>query len=676
MKTFIIHLYKYLLGACLVVSISGCADNFLDREPISDISPEVYLKDESQLAAYAINQYNFPQAGTTTPYEMDAHTDNQNMRYSDSRWLPGQWKVGQSGGSWDFSSIYKLNYFLNTVVPRFESNEITGNATNVKHYLGEVYFLRAYEYFNRLKQLGDFPIITEILSDSKEVLVEASKRRPRNEVTRFILEDLTKACDLMSNTPPGGRNRLTKNTAYLLKSRVALYEATWLKYHKGTALVPQGQGWPGAEKDYNKGYQYPSGNIDAEINYFLDQAMAASKVVADAVTLATNSLLIKEISTTPKNDYFEMFNQENLNAYSEILFWRSFNLSLGISHPYFGTFADGGSNGYTRQFVDNFLMQDGMPVYASSASLPYKGDDYVQDVKVNRDWRLRLFMRAPGEKKIFFNNGVAVTPLSEPVAPTVYNPGGAGNCSATGYDIKKGLSYDVKNRANYGVDVSAIPIFRAAEAYLNYIEACYERTGALDGSADKYWKAIRTRAGINPDYNVTIVATNMTKESLNDWGAYSHGKTIDATLYNIRRERRCEFIAEGFRMDDLRRWRALDQVKNYQIEGLKCWGPMKDLIISGTKKYSDYFMDSKSVTGHVVSVPELGTYFRVNQIVPKGNGNLYYDGYNWNEAHYLNPIAIDHFLYTTSDGATISTSPLYQNPGWPTVADQGPIGVN
>mgnify|MGYP002224116724 FL=1 len=34
---------------------------------------------------------------------------------------------------------------------------------------------------------------------------------------------------------------------------------------------------------------------------------------------------------------------------------------------------------------------------------------------------------------------------------------------------------------------------------------------------------------------------------------------IDKTLYNIRRERRCEFIAEGMRKDDLLRWRSLDK---------------------------------------------------------------------------------------------------------------------
>ena len=44
----------------------------------------------------------------------------------------------------------------------------------------------------------------------------------------------------------------------------------------------------------------------------------------------------------------------------------------------------------------------------------------------------------------------------------------------------------------------------------------------------------------------------MSKEAENDWGAYTGGSVIsDKTLYNIRRERRCEFLAEGLRYMDL-----------------------------------------------------------------------------------------------------------------------------
>ena len=92
------------------------------------------------------------------------------------------------------------------------------------------------------------------------------------------------------------------------------------------------------------------------------------------------------------------------------------------------------------------------------------------------------------------------------------------------------------------------------------MEACYEKNSNLDATAESYWKAIRTRAGVDPDFNKTIAATDYTKED--DWAIYSAGQPVDKTLYNIRRERRCEFIADGMRMWDLKRWRLADKIWN------------------------------------------------------------------------------------------------------------------
>ena len=88
------------------------------------------------------------------------------------------------------------------------------------------------------------------------------------------------------------------------------------------------------------------------------------------------------------------------------------------------------------------------------------------------------------------------------------------------------------------------------EAYLNYLEAYYLRNGKVDGKAAQYWTAIRKRGGVDTDYEKTIRNTDMSKEV--DWAKYSGSTLVDATLFNIRRERRCEFIGEGMRWDDLR----------------------------------------------------------------------------------------------------------------------------
>ncbi len=49
--------------------------------------------------------------------------------------------------------------------------------------------MRAWQYLGKLQTLGDFPIVRNTLPDEQEALTEASHRRPRNEVARFIISD-------------------------------------------------------------------------------------------------------------------------------------------------------------------------------------------------------------------------------------------------------------------------------------------------------------------------------------------------------------------------------------------------------------------------------------------------------------------------------------------------------
>lgn len=663
---------KYIiLSGCFLAVIAGCNDN-LDIEPLSSVTPEKYLWTEEQLAAYTINYYTSSsyEAGssstggmldsygegdpTKSSYFLDTYTDNSVGKSLDNRYLPGFLRVGDSGGYWTFSNIYKLNYFLETVLPRFKAGEITGNQDNVKHYIGEGFFLRAHEYFFRLRKLGDFPIIKKVLPDDQSVLTEASKRSPRNEVARFILSDLDEAIGLLSNSTVGGKARITKNAALLLKARVALFEATWLKYHAGTSQVPNGPGWPGAEKDYNRGYQYPSGSLENEVDFFLTEAIDASKQVADAFTLTPNNKIIREKSGDAVNPYYDMFAGKDPSSYSEVIMYRLYNSGLKIKHGYNQGVFYGYSKGYTNQFEKAFLMENGLPYYDSDSE--YAGDDYVGDTKKKRDWRWRLFMKAPGEVKVI-ENATAIIKYPDPpeVDKSDYT-----KSTSTGYLLGKGASYDYNMSVS---DETAFVTFRAAEAYLIYMEAYYLKYNSLDDKAKKYWRDLRNRAGVDPDFQKTIDATIMTKEAELDWGAYSHGQIVDATLYNIRRERRCELIGEGFRYDDLIRWRALDQLNGFQLEGCKIWGPMKSLY--GDRLVTDQTDPSKNN----VSSPSLSEYIRPFQRTTDNNN--YYNGLFFCNAHYLSPIAVKHFLLTTSDGKTISTSPIYQNPGWSTTVGEG-----
>ena len=677
--------YSKILGlsfAAMLGAMGTSCNDFLEKEPMSNISPEQYYSSEAQIAAVVLDEYpNTLPSHANWSYGMfggDASTDNQVYDQADTKYTKDLWLVNNTGGSWSFTRIYYINFLLSQTLPRYgealdgSQNTISGNLNNIQHYIGEAYYLRAYQYFIRMQAMGDFPIITEPLTDDLEVLTEASARRPHNEVARFILEDLDKAAYLMSSAN-FGTTRLSRDAALLLKSRVALYEGTWLKYFKGTPFVPGGKDWPGAAMYPN--YEYPSGSIDNEINYFLDQAIAAAKEVGDKYygNLTQNTGVMQQSATDPANPYFNMFCDEDMSGYPEIILWRHYGRGLQTHNVNSAAGRGNYKIGLTRGYVQNFLMADGTPVYTHGSYADgdgyYKGDKTIADVRANRDSRLSIFLKEPGQKNVLFeldNNEGTEYVETEPV-PGILS-GDNERAYSTGYALRKGGNLNRKYYGNGGGYTGA-PILRAAEALLNYMEAYYERHGSLDGTAENYWTALRNRAKVDPDYNKTISLTDMSKEAENDWGAYSAGSVLtDRTLYNIRRERRCELLSEGFRMADLRRWRSLDQLKTkaYHIEGFHIHNtPMADW-------YKDENGNSQLIYNNpdkdaTISSPSLSEYMRPFEKVASQNC---YNGCTWNMAHYLEPIAITQLLLTSPNGDNASESIIYQNPYWPTTAGE------
>ena len=660
---------KILMGVLAVGALSAC-DNFLNKEPMSQISPEGYYSDEAQLQASLLREYaNILPGNSGYTYGFlsgDSGTDNQVTQTIQNRYLDNLWRVPSSSGDWSFSNLYYVNYFLEQVLPKYAEGKISGTDARIRHCIGEAYFLRAYYYYTRMMVFGDFPIITEPLPDDMEVLTEASRRSPQNEVARFILSDLDEAINYMGGVD-FEKTRINKDAALLLKSRVALFEGTWLKYFAGTAFVPGGPDYPGGS------YTYASGSVDSESKWFLQQAVAAAKQVGDKYvgSLAANTGAMQQSASDPANPYYNMFASESLASFPEILMWREYHASYA-THAVPQAAARGNYViGLTRAYVQNFLMADGTPVYTHGTYADgdgyYMGDKTLADVKKNRDTRLSIFLKAPGEQNVIYNignpKGTEVKVVED--APHITEADGE-RAYSTGYSLHKGGALDVLHYANNG-GYTGMPIFRAAEALLNYMEASYELNGSLDATAASYWKALRERAKVDSDYQKTIDATDMAKEAEFDWGAYSAGQVLtDKTLYNIRRERRCELLSEGFRYNDLRRWRAMDQLVQggaqygYQIEGFHLWNtPMEGW-------YDDLRADKTSNKSNV-SEKSLSEYLRPFQTYEAKNG---FNGVHWHMAHYLSPVPVSQMLLTSPDGETASQSVIWQNPYWPTDADQ------
>lgn len=663
-----------LIGTALLL-LTSCND-FLDKEPITNVNTNVYLYAESDLAAYSAQFYNdndkeVDEVGNILPshgskkydvglFKIDNGTDNQTAATPNPLFVKGQYHVNDDGDLWEayFKKIRAVNYFLQSVPERFKNGEITGNTANIQHYIGEMYFFRAYIYFTALQNLGDFPILTKVMSENYDSVRLASERRPRNEVARFILSDLDKAYEYMLSTPPVS-NRLNKDCAALIKSRVALFEGTWEKYHKGTAFVPGGSGWPGTNMEYLKDFKI---DIDTEITYFLQRAIEAADIIASKYSLDDN--------------YASIFNSIDLNNSKEILLWRKYGLTSGNTSYHevvqYLQRNGGGNVGFTRSMVDSYLMINGLPIYAMESG--YKGDDTYENIFDGRDSRMDQTILKTGDLLSEKPNLIEYIKSTDLYGYFYRSPifdGQIENSCATGYSLRKGLNTS-GDMAPVHDSYTACPIFRATEAYLNYIEAYYELNGNLGGNCDRYWKAIRKRAHINTDYQKTITNTDMAKEK-QDWGSYSVGKQIGATLYNIRRERRIELVAEGFRLNDLKRWRSLDQIKDIQIQGCNFWNNIYKLYTSPTPD------DAKEPLS-VITPIEYGTseaanissrndsYAEGKYLLPyrKNKANIGFNGLTWNSAKYLYPISNKEFRLTTKEPGSndFNTSTIYQNPGW------------
>lgn len=656
---------KIYLQATLALAVAGSfssCNDYLDKEPLGQVTPEVYFTKESHLEAYANGRYTevLPSSGNWSygTYGGDLNTDNMVSNVADGTYIKGDWRTSMSDNdNYKFTNINTINYFFDQVLPKYEAGQIQGNDATIRHYIGEMHFMRAYEYFTLMQRYGDFPIIKTCLPDELGALTEASKRSPMNEVARFILEELDLAYDLMKDTQMA-RTRLNADVARLIKSRVALYTGTWLKNFAGTPFVPNGEGWPGKTKDYNANYQFPTGSLEAEANWFLDQAIAAAKEVGDKAELTPNTGVVPQTegasiaALEAENPWLAMFGTLNLASYKEVMFWREYSRGLGIVHNIV-VYAQQGNRacGTTRGMVDAFVCQDGLPIYVSPL---YKGDETLHNVRLNRDPRLFVQLKEPGQMNILVNDGVGDHGVPEEKVPAILDSN-VENIYTTGYALRKGNYYG-SSMAGNGDNYTACPVFRSNEALLNYIEAYYERYGNLDGTATEYWKKLRARnAGMETDFNKTINATDMTQEAKGDWGAYTAGVVIDPVRYNIRRERRCELMGESFRWMDLKRWRSFDQLitTKYHVEGFHIWGtPMEK------------WYDAKQLAA-TISSPERSEYMRPFE----AKMNNAFDGLTWEMAHYLRPIPIYQMMLTSPDAATPSESVIYQNPYWPIEAN-------
>ncbi len=574
---------KFIALVIIMTFTVGCSDDILDKLPEDQISPEAYWKTPNDLALF-LNQFytSFPvhQGFNGGIFEFDNNSDNLADIFVNNRFVGNNATAPTTDGSWNYGSIRSVNFYLENC-----EKVQQGDASVINHYNGEAYFFRAMFYYNLLKRYGAVPYIDKTLNtDSPELY---APRMPRNELATKIVEDLDKAITKLKPKNSAEAFRVHQGMALSLKSSVCLYEGTWEKYHNGDAFAAPVN----------------------ESEKFLQWAVEASEKLIDQ---GDYSLYNNGTSKT----YWDLFNQINYAGNPEVMFWKKYSLSDGVTHSVGHYLPHTGSgSGVTKSLVDTYLAIDGQPISVSPLYSANQESSLTSIVK-DRDPRLAQTIATPGDL-LTVNSGVPDEIFQFPVFR-----GNNEITNTTGFQIYKGGTTDKAQR--YDSYTGAI-IYRYAEVLLNFAEAKAELGSLTQGDLDKSINLLRARVGM-PALSISPVADpNKAFPGLSD------------LINEVRRERRVETALEGKRFDDLMRWAAADEL----IVG-KRWLGFKIIGSDIQSEFSDLIGKSLLVNpaGHID--PYMNT-------IPGGFGFKI-------GRDYLNPLPTEEII--------LSKGSLIQNPGW------------
>jgi len=538
--------YKYLVIAitgALLVGLNGCNDEFLEREPLSKINDGLFWKTPNDLEIYINNLYSkeglFPSYNSSKydvigPYTEDAFSGSDLLIQVDyNKRINGENTLPTSGGGWqtsDWDILRNINYFM------AHYQQVDAEFSKIAQYVGEALFFRSVFYFNKLKRFGSVPWASSLLDPNSDELFE--NRLPRNEVVDSMMFDLDRAVEYLPARGSGTwTGRVTKETALALQARIALYEGTWEKYHnlKNT---------PFQVRDGDRGI------------HFLEKAA----VIADSLMSMAAVNGYPALDNIGQVDgYWNLFNQKDYSGSKEVLFWRKYSTAADqLFNRWINISYTGAGVGITKRLVDLYLCMDGNPIYiASDEKNPlYQGDDSLSTVVSNRDPRLNQTICVPDGKHYRWKPD---TYFDKPMITAEL----ATRC-VTGYQLYKGHSAD-KTEYDNRKGTNGCIYFRYAEVLLIYAEAKAELGTITQGDIDKTINALRGRVGMTGMLDKENIITDP------NWLFTTTGPAaVSPLLQEIRRERTVELACEGFRLDDIFRWAAGDELLvGYKPKGAK-----------------------------------------------------------------------------------------------------------
>ena len=340
----------------------------------------------------------------------------------------------------------------------------------------------------------------------------------------------------------------------------------------------------------------------------IDQAKAtkyleAAKWAANEVIASTKYQLAA--------DYRGLFNSLSLAGNKEILLYREYATGL-LTHSLNSYVNKEPQTGTSKDAIESYLSEDGLPI---SLSPLYKGDKTIADVMTDRD--PRIYETFVQQLRL---NGVAA------------------NYSTSGYAVHKFLNEAIKDlpEGNSSLNPTDAPVIRYGEVLLNYAEAAAELGTLTQADLDKSINVLRSRADVQmPALQISGGAPAVGGVAYDD---PNRDPNVPAMIWEIRRERRVELMMEGFRLDDLKRWKKLDYTDT-QGSDINRGAWIKKADYPGLK---DVKIENDAAEGYIIPAWKPETQRRFTD--PKV---------------YLEPLPLDQIKLYQDKGVE-----LKQNPGW------------
>lgn len=587
-----------ILALALTTGLTACED-WLDKKPLDKISQYDYFKDATALELFSNPFYN-----NLLAKEPFKEQSDQLVQYNLSNEMIGGNKrtVPSTGGGWTWTDLRRMNTLLAMAA------EYCEDPAAVTKYSAITRFFRAFFYFDKVKRFGDVPWYDKELGSADPELYKA--RDSRELVLTNMIKDIDDAVNSGGLSEKATPYRVNKWTALALKARFCLYEGTYRKYH-GINL---------------EGHDY---------KYYLDLAAETAKQIMDESPYK----LFK--TGNPATDYVTLFTKEDADEGEYMLAIKN-DAGLQIFHNATGyaVMVTQGRPGLTRKLVNAYLMKDGKKFTDQPG---WQEMTFLEETK-DRDPRMAQSVRTPGYTRI------GSTTVE---APDI-------SVANTGYQLVKFVQARPPEGDRGDKSTCDMPVFRFTEVLLNYAEAKAEAGTLTQDDLDISINKIRERAGM-PDLKLTTANANPDWYlSSEEYGYPNVTGPNKGVILEIRRERAIELLEEGFRYNDLMRWKAgycIDQ----PITGIYFPGP-GEYDLSGDGK-ADVILypkgSAKPSAGEGVQVYELDKDIYLTE-EKSSKGYMFYhktvERTKFNEGR--------DYLYPIPSTERELNPNLEQNPGW------------